>query len=98
APAPATPPAPRPPAPGGMGGGFGGGFDGGADATPPRKRRTQHPADVERNKLRGEPLDKPITMSFASETPLDDVLKYIKESTKDVQGKSIPIYVDPIGL
>ena len=37
-------------------------------------------------------------MSFANETPLEDVLKYIKESTKDEKGKSIPIYVSPLGL
>jgi RNA polymerase sigma factor (sigma-70 family) len=44
-------------------------------------------------------LEKPIDMQFGNETPLDDVLKYIRESTKGpkmVDG--IPIYVDPLGL
>ncbi len=37
-------------------------------------------------------------MSFATETPLDDVLKYIKQATTTPTFSGIPIYVDPIGL
>ncbi len=37
-------------------------------------------------------------MSFATETPLDDVLKYIKQATTTPTFPGIPIYVDPIGL
>jgi hypothetical protein len=37
-------------------------------------------------------------MSFANETPLDDVLKYIKQATQTPTFNGIPIYVDPIGL
>jgi hypothetical protein len=37
-------------------------------------------------------------MSFANETPLDDVLKYIKQATTTPTFAGIPIYVDPIGL
>lgn len=44
-------------------------------------------------------LDRPIEMSFANETPLEDVLKYIKQATK---GPDLPdgvtIFVDPLGL
>jgi hypothetical protein len=43
-------------------------------------------------------LDEPISMSFAMETPLDDVLKYIRTKTRGEGGNGIPIYVDPIGL
>ena len=44
-------------------------------------------------------LAKPVNMSFANETPLDDVLKYIKQATKGpTYPEGIPIYVDPIGL
>jgi hypothetical protein len=44
-------------------------------------------------------LEKPIAMSFPDETPLEDVLKYIKEATKNSERDSgIPIYVDPVGL
>ena len=37
-------------------------------------------------------------MSFANETPLDDVLKYIKQATTTKTYAGIPIYVDPKGL
>jgi hypothetical protein len=44
-------------------------------------------------------LGKPLPMPFPNETPLEDVLKYIKQST-DAEGfkGGIPIYVDPAGL
>ena len=45
-----------------------------------------------------EKLDEPISMSFANETPLDDVLKYIRQATTTPTFPGIPIYVDPIGL
>ncbi len=45
-------------------------------------------------------LEKPIPMVFPQETPLDDLLKYIQQTTRggpnDPQG--LPIYVDPLGL
>jgi hypothetical protein len=43
-------------------------------------------------------LEEPISMSFNAATPLEDVLRYIKQATtaKDYQG--IQIYVDPTGL
>ena len=34
-------------------------------------------------------------MSFATETPLDDILKYIKQATTTPTFSGIPIYVDP---
>jgi hypothetical protein len=44
-------------------------------------------------------LEEPLTMSFANETPLEDVLKYIKEATKSSElPNGIAIYIDPIGL
>jgi hypothetical protein len=45
-----------------------------------------------------EKLEEPISMSFANETPLDDVLKYIKQATTTKTFAGIPIYVDPKGL
>jgi hypothetical protein len=85
---------------GGMGGGFGAGgvVAGGANDVPQRRIRKQHPVDIERNKTIEERLEKEVSMNFSNETPLDDVLKYIKETTKDAKGKTIPIYIDPIGL
>jgi serine/threonine protein kinase len=43
-------------------------------------------------------LDKAITMKFPDETPLQHVLKYIKQATKGPKDSGIPIYVDPNGL
>ncbi len=46
-------------------------------------------------------LDERITMNFPSETPLEDVKKYIEQSTQDETAglpTGIPIYVDPQGL
>lgn len=37
-------------------------------------------------------------MSFPNETPLEDVLSYIKQATKGPRFAGIPIYVDPVGL
>jgi hypothetical protein len=43
-------------------------------------------------------LEEPISMSFANETPLEDVLKYIKSATQGPDDTGLPIYVDPDGL
>ncbi len=44
-------------------------------------------------------LGKSVNMSFPTDTPLDDVLKYIRATTKGPAfPDGLPIYVDPIGL
>ncbi len=44
-------------------------------------------------------LEKSIPLSFARETPLEDVLKYVKKETSlPALPSGIPIYVDPEGL
>ena len=43
-------------------------------------------------------LEEPISMSFANETPLEDVLKYIKSATQGPHEPQIQIYVDPLDL
>jgi hypothetical protein len=43
-------------------------------------------------------LEKPISMSFNEDTPLEDVLKYVSASTKSDHSPGIEIYVDPKGL
>ncbi len=44
-------------------------------------------------------LEEPVIMKFTDETPLEDVIKHIKASTKSSDMPSgIPIYVDPIAL
>ena len=52
----------------------------------------------QKNRLILAKLDEPISMSFNEETPLEDVLKYIKQATTTATYQGIPIYVDPIGL
>jgi hypothetical protein len=52
----------------------------------------------QKNRLILAALDGPISMSFNEETPLEDVLKYIKQATTTSTYSGIPIYVDPIGL
>ena len=37
-------------------------------------------------------------MSFPTQTPLEDLLKYIKQASTGPNGTGIPIYVDPLGL
>ncbi len=43
-------------------------------------------------------LEQSVTMSFANETPLDEVLKYVRAMTQGPNDNGIPIYVDPVGL
>ena len=43
-------------------------------------------------------LEEPIAMSFPTETPLEDLLKYIKQATTGPTYAGIPIYVDPLGM
>ncbi|MFO0950940.1 MAG: RNA polymerase sigma factor [Isosphaeraceae bacterium] len=43
-------------------------------------------------------LEKPLAMKFPNETPLEDVLKYIKASSEVAGGTPLQIYVDPVGL
>jgi hypothetical protein len=45
-----------------------------------------------------EILERPLTLAFANETPLRDVLQYIKVATAKSGGKPLSIYVDPRGL
>ena len=51
-----------------------------------------------KSKLILKKLEEPISMSFNEETPLEDVLKYIKQATTTKTYAGIPIYVDPSGL
>jgi RNA polymerase sigma factor (sigma-70 family) len=54
--------------------------------------------DPQSRRIHGK-LELAVPMSFAEETPLDDVLKYIKQATISPDlPMGIAIYVDPIGL
>ena len=46
----------------------------------------------------GDALERPIPMRFLDDTPLEDVLKYVRGAMTGQTGKGISIYVDPIGL
>jgi hypothetical protein len=50
------------------------------------------------NKMILQKLAEPIAMTFGNETPLDDVLRYIKSATQGSKDRGIPVYVDPAGL
>jgi hypothetical protein len=56
-------------------------------------------AKDERSQRIAAELGKPIDMKFANETPLEDVLKYVRSATMSPAfPEGIPIYVDPVGL
>jgi hypothetical protein len=43
-------------------------------------------------------LDEPVPMHFPTSMTLEELLKHVKDVTSRLDGKGIPIYVDPIGL
>jgi hypothetical protein len=43
-------------------------------------------------------LQEPIAFNFSQETPLEDVLKYVKSASHSAKEKGLTFYVDPIGL
>ena len=62
---------------------------------------TSDPIDAHDDKSQRilEKLGEPVAMSFNEDTPLEDVLKYVKQTTKAAAfPDGIPIYVDPLGL
>lgn len=69
-----------------FGGVGGGGFEGNL------------PDEGPRTKLILAKLGEPITMQFPNETPLEDVLKYMKTATADKEQTGVQFYLDPIGL
>jgi hypothetical protein len=75
-----------------------------ASQQPPARERAGGPADDAgpgndpASRMILAKLEEPIVMSFANETPLDDVLKYIKQATVNPRYAGIPIYIDPLGL
>ncbi len=60
--------------------------------------KSQGPGKDPRSQAILAKLEEPIAMSFPNETPLEDLLKYIKQATTGPTYSGIPIYVDPIGL
>ena len=85
---------------------MGGGFGGGVEVTPEDlrikiaqlgPRIAAHDKSPKTKEIVAK-LEQPISMPFASETPLEDVLKFIKSATQGANDTGIPIYVDPTGL
>jgi hypothetical protein len=78
-------------------GGFGGAVE---EDTPPEARQVyvQTPVSAKAAAIWFN-LQKPVSMPFADETPLEDVIKYIRSATvSDELPQGIPIYIDPAGL
>lgn len=62
-------------------------------------RFVRFPREVDpRDLLIHAKLEEPISMSFANETPLADIVQYIKAATTGPHDSGIPIYVNPDGL
>ena len=80
-------------------GAFGGGAGGADDGEPPLVPTVHHiPPVTERSARVWLKLQKRVAMNFPNETPLEDVIRYVKEATVEKEDKGIPIYVDPVGL
>ena len=98
----------RPAVGGGPGGGPGGGFPGGGgpEAGPFARRNlmtlalNQTPDDEKRNDAIRAKLEEKISMNFATPTPLEDVKKYIVDTSMDTTSfmNGLPIFIDPEGL
>ena len=70
----------------------------GKDRTLPGPGSGDRPGSDPRSQALLARLEEPIPMHFPSETPLEDVLKYIRSATAGPDGEGIPIHVDPAGL
>ncbi len=79
-------------------GGFGGG--GGAETLPEAPQVFIQSPVTEKSAQVWLRLQQPVSMPFANETPLEDVIKYVRSATSDEQEfpDGIPVYVDPAGL
>ncbi len=63
------------------------------------EEREVTPEAKAKNKALLDALEKRVPMHFKDDTPLEDVLKYMKSETPSKEfPNGIPIYVDPVGL
>ena len=58
---------------------------------------SSHRIDTTKERILEE-LERPVPMRFPNQTPLEDVLKYIRDATRGADGEGIPMHVDPLGL
>ncbi|WZO98918.1 RNA polymerase sigma factor [Isosphaeraceae bacterium EP7] len=88
-----------PEAGGDMESGGGGGYGGGGETSRSSVRMSVPQVGTdEASKELGRRLGEAVTMQFPQETPLEDVLKYLKTATSDVNFKGLTFYIDPEGL
>ncbi len=95
---------------GGVGGGGAGGFGGGGADDSVEVERA---ARIQIARMSGvvstldknshniaviQKLEEPVTLHFPLKTPLEEVLKHVKDATKGADGKRLSIYVDPEAL
>ena len=59
---------------------------------------TTHDFVTVKNRTLMRKLDQPIPFHFPEDTPLEDVLRYVRRATADANFPGVPIYVDPVGL
>ena len=59
---------------------------------------TTHDFVTVKNRALMRKLDQPIPFHFLEDTALEEVLRYVRRATADVNFPGIPIYVDPVGL
>ncbi len=67
------------------------------DADPGVRRPLLPPKDPKSQRIL-RILETPISMPFPTETPLGEVLDYVKAATKSEDYNGVPIYVDPVAL
>ncbi len=82
----------------GLGGGLGGQKNESEPTEPAVATAYLSPDLTPRSAATWMKLQDIVPMQFPNETPLEEILKYIKEVTKGKDPKGIPIYVSPTGL
>jgi hypothetical protein len=70
----------------------------GKDHTLPGPGGGDRPGSDPRSQALLARLEEPVPLHFPNETPLEEVLKYIRSATAGPDGEWIPIHVDPAGL
>jgi RNA polymerase sigma factor (sigma-70 family) len=92
------------PRPQGGGGDFGGGLESGSDEQFTRIQIARMSAAIStfdknpKSIAVIKKLEEPVNLHFPMETPLEEVLKHVKDTTKGADGKRLSIYVDPEAL
>ena len=73
-------------------------FEGGGGGAVEKEPEPKLPAVVAMEIETRNHLAKPISLRFEKETPLSDVLKYVRQATAGPKDSGLHIYIDPVGL